>query len=95
MTVNVCTVPRPAVSSHSGSAPHSVHSARGYHCRCPQAGHCWTSRRPSRAACQYSALTLSIACRRHHRALTTWFGALTSCITTSITLPPDITVPKR
>ncbi|MFO1538720.1 MAG: hypothetical protein ACKOVH_13020 [Actinomycetota bacterium] len=29
------------------------------------------------------------------KALTTWGGALTSCITTSITLPPAITVPKR
>ena len=31
MTVNVCTRPRPEHSSHSGSLPHAVHSARGYH----------------------------------------------------------------
>ena len=60
MTVNVWTVPTPASTRATpGRPPHAVHSARGYHWRCPHFGHSWISSRPSAAAFQYGAVTSS------------------------------------
>jgi hypothetical protein len=44
------------------------------------------------------ALAVAVIARsgtKFTKALTTWGKALTACITSSISLPPDVTVPKR